>query len=81
MDFEAYLARVDGFVTAGNYHAALNIALSGMNACRRQEDQAGVDRCLEVIRGIVERLQQEYGSAGEAADATASPHRTTVPRP
>jgi hypothetical protein len=81
MDFEAYLARVDGFVTAGNYHAALNIALSGMNACRRQEDQAGVDRCLEVIRGIVDRLQQVYGRGGEAADAAASPRQATDPRP
>lgn len=68
MDFETYLARVDGFVAAGNFHAALNIALSGMNACRRQDDQAGVDRCLEVIRGIVDRLEREYGSAGDAAD-------------
>jgi hypothetical protein len=67
MDFEAHLARVDGFVAAGNFHAALNIALSGMNDCRRRDDQAGVDRSLEVIRGIVDRLQQLYGSAGGAA--------------
>ena len=68
MDIEAHLARVEGFVEAGNYHAALNIALSGMNACRRQDDQAGVDRCLEAIRGIVDRLQRLYGSAGDVAD-------------
>jgi hypothetical protein len=68
MDIEAHLARVQEFVAAGNYHAALNIALSGMNACRRQDDQAGVDRSLEVIRGIVDRLQRLYGSAGDAAD-------------
>ena len=68
MDIEAHLVRVEGFVAAGNYHAALNIALSGMNACRRQDDQAGVDRCLEVMRGIIDRLQRTYGSAGDAVD-------------
>lgn len=81
MDFEAYLARVDGFVAAGNYHAALNIALSGMNACRRQDDQAGVDRCLEVIRGIVNRLEQVYGRGGDATDAAAPPHQATDSSP
>lgn len=68
MDFEAYLSRVDGFVEAGNFHAALNIALSGMNACQRQQDPAGVDRCLEVIRGIVDELERVYGSRGDAGD-------------
>ena len=50
------------FVEDGNYHAAYNIALSAMNACRRAGDQAGVDDCIDLIREIVAALAREFGS-------------------
>ncbi|GMR20661.1 MAG: hypothetical protein BMS9Abin36_1257 [Gammaproteobacteria bacterium] len=62
MDIKSHTDRVMGFVRGGNYHAALNIALSGLNACRKNNDQAGVDRCLSLIKGVTVLLAQEYGS-------------------
>ena len=54
--------RVREFVEKGNYHAAYNIALSALNACNREGDQAGVDACLALIREIVDSLAAEFGS-------------------
>jgi len=62
MDIEAETKRVHDFVARGNYHAAYNIALSGLNACRRADDQAGTDLFIEIIRGVVDSLAQEFGS-------------------
>ena len=62
MDIDARAREIRDFVDRGNYHAAYNIALSGMNACRRAGDQAGVDRFIEIIRGIVDKLADEFGS-------------------
>jgi hypothetical protein len=62
MDIEAEVVRVQDFVDKGNFHAAYNIALSGLNACRRNDDQAGIDRFLDVIRAVVESLAAEFGS-------------------
>ena len=62
LDIEAEADRVAEFVRRGNYHAAYNIALSGLNACRRDQDQAGIDRFLGIIREIIASLEAEYGS-------------------
>ena len=62
LDIEAEAQRVEAFVRQGNYHAAYNIALSGLNACRRDDDQAGVDRFIAIIREIVAALAAEFGS-------------------
>ena len=62
MNFESEAERVREFIDRGNYHAAYNIALSGMNACRRDDDQPGVDRFIELIRGVVDSLAAEFGS-------------------
>jgi hypothetical protein len=62
MDIEAEARRVQDFVDKGNYHAAYNIALSGLNACRRHNDQAGIDRFLDIIRAVVDSLASEFGS-------------------
>jgi hypothetical protein len=62
MDIEAEAGRIQDFVDKGNYHAAYNIALSGLNACRRSNDQAGIDRFLDIIRAVVESLAAEFGS-------------------
>ena len=65
MDIETEAERVADFVRRGNYHAAYNIALSGLNACRREGDQAGVDRFIGIIRQIVDALAHEFGGAAE----------------
>jgi hypothetical protein len=62
MDIEVEAINVRGFVDKGNYHAAYNIALSGLNACRRNNDQAGVDRFIDIIRAVVDALAAEFGS-------------------
>lgn len=62
MDIEIEAKEIQNFVDKGNYHAAYNIALSGLNACRRENNQPGVDRFIEIIRGIVESLAAEFGS-------------------
>ncbi len=62
MDIEAQAKEVQRFVDKGNYHAAYNIALSGLNACRKEDDQAGIDRFIEIIRDIVDALEREFGS-------------------
>jgi hypothetical protein len=33
-----------------------------MNACRRADDQAGVDQFIIIIRSVVEALAEEFGS-------------------
>jgi hypothetical protein len=62
MDFDAEEAEVQSHVDKGNYHAAINIAISAMNDCRRHSDQPGVDRFLAVIQGIVDTMKGEFGS-------------------
>jgi hypothetical protein len=62
MNIESYEDEVRGFVNHGNYHAAINVALSGLNECRRNGDQAGIDQCLSVIRAVIQHLAEEFGS-------------------
>jgi hypothetical protein len=62
MDIEAEAGKVQSFVDKGNYHAAYNIALSGLNACRRNNDQAGTDKFIDIIRAVVDALAAEFGS-------------------
>ena len=62
MDIEAEAEKVQDFVDKGNYHAAYNIALSGLNACRRNNDQAGTDQFIDIIRAVVDSLAAEFGS-------------------
>lgn len=62
MDIDSQARQIEEFVQGGNYHAALNIALSAVNECRRNNDQAGVDTFLGIIEGITGTLVREYGS-------------------
>ena len=62
MNIEAEAERIQDFVDRGNYHAAYNIALSGLNGCRRSADQEGVDRFIDIIKDIVDSLAREFGS-------------------
>jgi hypothetical protein len=60
MDIEAETTIIQEFVTKGNYHAAMNIAISAMNECRRNTDQPGVNHFLEVIRSIADTMAQVF---------------------
>ena len=64
MNIETEIKRIQDFVDKGNYHAAINIALSALNECRRNKDQTGVDRFIDIIRGIVQTLAGQFGSQG-----------------
>ncbi|MCP4981482.1 MAG: hypothetical protein GY935_13415 [Gammaproteobacteria bacterium] len=66
MDIEAEAKNIQSFVEQGNYHAAYNIALSALNTCRRENDQAGTDTCLKIIQGVVDSLADEFGSKSQA---------------
>jgi len=63
MNIEQEAEEIQRHVERGNYHAAYNIALSGLNACRREQNQAGVDEFIGIIRGIVDALAVEFGSS------------------
>jgi hypothetical protein len=62
MKMNAYKQEVHGLADRGNYHAAINVALSGLNQCRKEHSQKDVDECLQVIEGLTTRLVQEFGS-------------------
>ena len=62
MNIEAYREKVRGFAARGNYHAALNVALSALHECRRSNDQGAVDQCIGIIREVVDTLAGVYGS-------------------
>ncbi len=62
MDTKLETNRIRKFVTKGNYHAALNIALSCMNEGYRNNNQAQVDEFLGVIKEIYDSLAARFGS-------------------
>jgi hypothetical protein len=62
MDIESEIDHIREFVQKGNYHAAMNLSISAMNECRRNNDQAGVNAFLDVIKGIADTLFAEFGS-------------------
>ena len=61
MDIESETKTIQEFVDKGNYHAAMNIAISALNECRRNSNQAGVDVFLGVIKGIANTMADEFG--------------------
>lgn len=66
MDIKSEAEYIQSFVDNGNYHAAYNIALSGLNACRRENDQLGVDQFIGIIRGVVDALEVEFSSSEDS---------------
>ncbi|MCK4834770.1 MAG: hypothetical protein KAT12_08325 [Gammaproteobacteria bacterium] len=62
MDIKLEKENIQSHVDKGNYHAGINLAISAMNECRRNKDQAGVDEFIDFIRTIVDRLADEFGS-------------------
>jgi hypothetical protein len=62
MDMTAYTDKIKKFLKIRNYHAAVNIAISGLNECRRNDDQCGVDKFVSIIKAIAQTMAQEFGS-------------------
>ena len=62
MDIESEKEKIQIHVDKGNYHAAINLAISALNECRRNGDQVGVDTFLVVIKAIVQTMSDEFGS-------------------
>lgn len=62
MDIEKEKESIQTHVDKGNYHAGINLAISAMNECRRNEDQAGVDEFINFIKAIVDTMADEFGS-------------------
>jgi len=70
MNSESDTDRIQSFVESGNFHAAINIAISGMNECRRNDDQDGVDKFLRIINDISLTMAREFGSKAYLDDIT-----------
>lgn len=62
MDIESETENIQEHIDKGNYHAGINLAISAMNACRREENQEGVDYFLAMMKGIVSTMTEEFGS-------------------
>ena len=62
MDIEEETTNIKTHIDKGNYHAGINLAISAMNACRREENQEGVDYFLVMMNGIVNTMTEEFGS-------------------
>ena len=62
LDIETEAKEIQRFVQKGNYHEAYNIALSGLNACRKNNDQVGIDQFINIIKAVVDSLAAEFGS-------------------
>ncbi|RDH84040.1 MAG: hypothetical protein DIZ80_07860 [endosymbiont of Galathealinum brachiosum] len=62
MNIESETVRIQSFVDKGNYHAAINLAISAMNECRRDKNQAGVDYFIDFIKNIANTIGEAFGS-------------------
>ena len=61
MNIESETQIIQQFVDKGNYHAAMNISISALNECRRNNDQPGIDTFLDVIKGIATTMAEVFG--------------------
>ena len=62
MNIESEIENINSHVVKGNYHAAINLGISAMNECRRNNDQPGVNTFLKLIKDIVQTMTDEFGS-------------------
>lgn len=62
MDIQSETKTIQEFVDKGNYHAAINIAISALNESRRNNNQADINTFLDVIKGIANTMAEEFGS-------------------
>ena len=63
MNIESETQHIQEHIDKGNYHAAMNLAISAMNECRREQDQDGVDHFIAVIRSIANTIAKKLGSS------------------
>jgi hypothetical protein len=62
MNIRSEKESIQSHVDKGNYHAAINLAISAMNECRRNDDQSGVDAFIAFIREIIDVMEEKFGS-------------------
>ena len=62
MDIDSETRNINQHLEKGNFHAAINLALSAMNACRKENNQAGIDYFIDMIKGIAQSLEDNFGS-------------------
>ncbi len=62
MSIKSEKENIQNHIDRGNYHAAINLAISAMNACRKDDNQPGVDVFIAFIREIVDVMANEFGS-------------------
>ena len=60
MDITAESKIIQSFVDKGNFHAAMNIAISALNECRRNNNPSGINAFLDVIRHIADTMSQAF---------------------
>ena len=61
MDIELESKTIQKFVAKGNFHAAMNLAISAVNECRRNTDQVGTNHFLNMIKDIANKMADEFG--------------------
>ncbi len=61
MNIESETKIIQQFADKGNYHAAMNLSISALNECRRNNDQPGIDVFLAVIKGIANTMAEVFG--------------------
>ena len=62
MNIESETKNIQQHVDKSNYHAAINLAISAMNECRRINDQPGIDYFIDIIKAIANKIAEEFGS-------------------
>lgn len=62
MDVASETKTIQEFVDKGNYHAAMNIAISALNESRRINNQVDINTFLDIIKGIANTMAEEYGN-------------------
>jgi len=62
MDIEVETETIQQHIDKSNYHAAINLAISAMNECRRDQNQSGTDYFINMIKSIANTIGNEFGS-------------------
>ena len=62
MNIKSEKENIWGHVDKGNYHAAINLAISAMKKNKKNDNQEGVDIFIAFIREIIDVMDNEFGS-------------------
>ncbi len=60
MNIESESKVIQSFVDKGNLHAAMNIAISALNECRRNDNPSGINAFLDVIKHIADTMGKVF---------------------